>query len=548
MRRELFAAVSHDLRTPITSLGLLATAIDDEVVEDAKRREYAARMNTHVRALAALIDDLFDLTRLEAKELEWTMERLEVDAARPRRGGGDAPDRRRRLGAVHAELRPPLAPSLGNHEQLQRVLFNLIQNAIHHTPPDGSVTVRAEDVDGGVEIEVADTGSGIDPHAARARLRAVLPRRQLPPHARRRTRARDLARDRRGPRRRDLARGRGGRHPRAISSCRLSISADPVRVGVNSNPKGRAHAPVPAQHHPARRRRAARARSSWSRSCATSALVNDELRGRGRVGLRRRPARRRAPRPSCGTTDGETLLTDGPYVEAKEHIGGFTMIEAPDLDAALEWAGQADARGARRCPIEVRPVRGVRLTVRDRTCLPRALRPRGRRPGPPLRRHRRRRGGGPGRVHRPPCGAGRATACRRARPAGSSRPRATAAIDRLRREAARSDRARSRPRWLHPTTSPEEDGPGARRPAAADLHLLPPGARARRAGRAHAAAARRAEHGRDRARVPRARADDGAAARARQGARSATRGSRTACRAEAELPDAAARRCSPSST
>ena len=67
MRRELFAAVSHDLRTPITALGLLATAIDDEVVEDAKRREYAARMNTHVRALGALIDDLFDLTRLEAQ-------------------------------------------------------------------------------------------------------------------------------------------------------------------------------------------------------------------------------------------------------------------------------------------------------------------------------------------------------------------------------------------------------------------------------------------------------------------------------------------------
>ena len=53
MRRDLFAAVSHDLRTPITALSLLATAIDDEVVEDAKRREYAARMNTHVRALGA---------------------------------------------------------------------------------------------------------------------------------------------------------------------------------------------------------------------------------------------------------------------------------------------------------------------------------------------------------------------------------------------------------------------------------------------------------------------------------------------------------------
>jgi signal transduction histidine kinase len=163
MRRELFAAVSHDLRTPITALSLLATAIDDEVVEDDKRREYAARMNTHVRALGALIDDLFDLTRLEAKELQWTMEhvRLEelvhdaVEAMRPTADAGSV--------AVRAELSAPLSASHGNHEQLQRVLFNLIQNAIHHTPPDGSVTVRAEDVDGGVEIEVADTGSGIAP-------------------------------------------------------------------------------------------------------------------------------------------------------------------------------------------------------------------------------------------------------------------------------------------------------------------------------------------------------------------------------------------------
>ena len=131
-------------------------------MEDAKRREYAARMNTHVHALGALIDDLFDLTRLEAQELEWTMERVRVDelvhdaveAMRPTADAGAV--------AVRAELRTPLAPSHGNPEQLQRVLFNLIQNAIRHTPPDGSVTVRAEDVDGGVEIEVADTGTGID--------------------------------------------------------------------------------------------------------------------------------------------------------------------------------------------------------------------------------------------------------------------------------------------------------------------------------------------------------------------------------------------------
>jgi hypothetical protein len=53
--------------------------------------------------------------------------------------------------------------------------------------------------------------------------------------------------------------------------------------------------------------------------------------------------------------DGQTLLTDGPFVEANEHVGGFTIVEVPDLDAALEWA--ARYAKAITLPIEVRPVR-----------------------------------------------------------------------------------------------------------------------------------------------------------------------------------------------
>ena len=64
--------------------------------------------------------------------------------------------------------------------------------------------------------------------------------------------------------------------------------------------------------------------------------------------------------PSTATVvrhrDGEVLMTDGPFAEGKEHIGGFTIIKAPDLDAALEWARKA-AR-ATTLPIEVRPFQG----------------------------------------------------------------------------------------------------------------------------------------------------------------------------------------------
>jgi len=161
MRRTLFAAVSHDLRTPVTALRLLANALDDDVVDGELRREYVVRMGTHVRALGTLIDDLFELTRLQSGELEWTMEQVSVallleeavDAMRPAAEAGAV--------SVSARLGAQLGAARANPEQLQRVLFNLIQNAIHHTPADGSVTVSAEAVNGGIEVEVADTGDGV---------------------------------------------------------------------------------------------------------------------------------------------------------------------------------------------------------------------------------------------------------------------------------------------------------------------------------------------------------------------------------------------------
>jgi signal transduction histidine kinase len=162
-RRDLVAAVSHDLRTPITSLRLLAEAVGDDIVDGDTRRAYLDRMGTHIDALGALIDDLFELSRLEAGEISWTLERVPLDEL-----VGETVEAMRNQAeakgvAVSAVLAPHLAPARANPEKLQRVLFNLIQNAIRHTPADGSVVVRAEPAETGIEVEVADSGEGIAP-------------------------------------------------------------------------------------------------------------------------------------------------------------------------------------------------------------------------------------------------------------------------------------------------------------------------------------------------------------------------------------------------
>jgi signal transduction histidine kinase len=161
-RRDLVAAVSHDLRTPITSLSLLVEAMNDDIVDEETRRAYLARMAPHVTALSGLIDDLFELSRLEAGDIRWEMERVRLDQL----VGETVTAMRIQAEAKGVEVvsvvTGDVCPARANPEKVQRVLFNLIQNAIRHTPPDGSVVVRAEPAADGVEVEVADTGAGIE--------------------------------------------------------------------------------------------------------------------------------------------------------------------------------------------------------------------------------------------------------------------------------------------------------------------------------------------------------------------------------------------------
>ena len=163
-RRDLIAAVSHDLRTPLASLRALAEALNDGVVDDPEHvRRYLTLIAGETERLNGLIDDLFELARLESGALR--LDRAPVPASEliAETIARMAPQAERKEVALTGGVPHNLPPILADAQQLARVLLNLVQNAIRHTPSGGQVQLRACQQGDALLITVEDNGEGIPP-------------------------------------------------------------------------------------------------------------------------------------------------------------------------------------------------------------------------------------------------------------------------------------------------------------------------------------------------------------------------------------------------
>jgi signal transduction histidine kinase len=144
-RRSLIAAVSHDLRTPLASLRAMLEALSDGLVEDQETKaRYFTTMRGQIGLLSGLIDDLFELSRIDAGEL-----RLELLRVAPSDLVSDVIEGlRAQAGARGVALEGSVAPGTpavsASPQRIEQVLANLVTNAIRHTAAGGCVTLRAE--------------------------------------------------------------------------------------------------------------------------------------------------------------------------------------------------------------------------------------------------------------------------------------------------------------------------------------------------------------------------------------------------------------------
>ena len=162
-RRELTAAISHDLRTPLSTIRAMVDALEDGVVsEPAETKRYFVTIRRDIDRLNRMIDDLFELAQIDAGAMRLHRQQITVheivsevvDAMRARA------ERSGILLELRVQSEPP--PALLDGDRIERAISNLLRNALEHTPAGGEVRVSVNSSDGQAVVEVSDTGEGIE--------------------------------------------------------------------------------------------------------------------------------------------------------------------------------------------------------------------------------------------------------------------------------------------------------------------------------------------------------------------------------------------------
>ena len=162
-RRELVANVSHDLRTPLASLqGYLETLrLKDEGLNPAERMHYIEVAHRHCEHLGRLVEELFDLARLDANEVQPVLEPFSLPELVQDVVHKFELRARQHDITLLARYDETLPFVVGDIALIERVMDNLLENALRHTPAGGRVTVAIQPVGEAVAIQIIDTGSGI---------------------------------------------------------------------------------------------------------------------------------------------------------------------------------------------------------------------------------------------------------------------------------------------------------------------------------------------------------------------------------------------------
>lgn len=161
-RRDLIAWISHDLRTPLTSIRAMLEALGDKMIDDPVTEErYLKTVQNEIRDLSHLIDDLFTVSQMDAGGLSLDCQYNSLGDLISDTIEGFSELAVRQHIALEGSVNDDVDPVWMDARQLGRVLNNLVSNALRYTPAEGSITISAECQESHILVTVKDTGEGI---------------------------------------------------------------------------------------------------------------------------------------------------------------------------------------------------------------------------------------------------------------------------------------------------------------------------------------------------------------------------------------------------
>jgi signal transduction histidine kinase len=162
-RREFIANASHELRTPIFSLGGFVELLEDEDPDPAARAEFVRTMRGQIDRLTKLATDLLDLSKLDADAMEIKPRAVDLEGIVAGVAEEFGPAAERHGSELQLES-GGTAGALADSDRVAQILRILIDNALTHTPEGTAITISSEAVNGTATLTVTDNGPGIDPH------------------------------------------------------------------------------------------------------------------------------------------------------------------------------------------------------------------------------------------------------------------------------------------------------------------------------------------------------------------------------------------------
>ncbi|MDN5347858.1 MAG: two-component system, OmpR family, sensor histidine kinase ResE [Clostridia bacterium] len=164
LRRDFVANVSHELKTPLTSIQGFVEALMDGLINDpATEARYLKVIHQETLRLNRLVQDLLDLALMEAKKIEWEMRPLKLAEICTQVLQKLTPQIQAKDLKVSLDVPAYLPPVLGNNDRIEQVLINLLSNAVQFTPAGGRINIKALNKGDMIEVQVQDDGQGIPP-------------------------------------------------------------------------------------------------------------------------------------------------------------------------------------------------------------------------------------------------------------------------------------------------------------------------------------------------------------------------------------------------